>query len=224
MVPRIAAVRQSGDDDAYAAAQSRACEIALGLALPAATGFALLAAQIAGGLFEHGAFGARDTEAVAAALIAICAGLPGHVLEKVFGAVSFAHEDTGRRCCAALFGFAAAIIGGVSLFPRFGYIGVARRSRSPAGSAPRCSAACSARRDWLRLDDDAWRAAAAHRARHRFMGLGVAGDAAAVQAFLPGLSGSGVGRLRCSPSWSRLAIVVYAAALQILGVAQVQAT
>ena len=43
MVPRIADSKQTGSEEAYADALSRACEIAIGLALPAATGFGLLA-------------------------------------------------------------------------------------------------------------------------------------------------------------------------------------
>src|SRR5207245_2951326 len=99
------------------AAQSRAFEIAVGLALPAAVAFAVLAQPIAGGLFERGAFGPRDTAAVAGALAAICAGLPGHALEKVLGAVSFAHEDTRTPMLAALAGLATAIAAALVLFP-----------------------------------------------------------------------------------------------------------
>ena len=61
IVPRIAASLRAGDTDTFAAVQSRAFEIALALALPAAAGFALLAEPIAGGLFERGAFGPLDT-------------------------------------------------------------------------------------------------------------------------------------------------------------------
>ena len=125
IVPRISASVHANNRAAIAAAQSRAYEISLGLALPAAAGFALLATPIAGGLFERGAFGPHDTTAVAAALAAICAGLPGHVLDKVFGAVSFAHEDTRTPMLTALCGLAAAVIGGVLLFPRYGHTGVA---------------------------------------------------------------------------------------------------
>src|SRR6478609_3052663 len=125
IVPRIASSAAARDDRALAAAQSRAYEVALGLALPAATAFALLAKPIAGGLFERGAFGPQDTVAVAAALAAISAGLPGHVLEKVFGAVSFAHEDTRTPMFAALCGLATAIVGGVVLFPHYGHTGAA---------------------------------------------------------------------------------------------------
>ena len=62
-------------------------------------------------------------------------------------------------------------------------------------------------------------AAAARIALATFiMGLVVAGEAAAAQAFLPGLSGSNVGRLVVIAVMVAIAIVVYAVALQILGV------
>jgi putative peptidoglycan lipid II flippase len=54
IVPRIAASLRNSEADAFAATQSRDYEIALGLALPAATGFAVLAQSIAGGLFQRG--------------------------------------------------------------------------------------------------------------------------------------------------------------------------
>src|SRR5206468_358792 len=103
----------------------RAFEIALGLSLPSALAFALLSDAIAGGLFERGAFGTPDTAAVAAALAAICAGLPGHTLEKVLGAVSFAHEDTSTPMLAALAGLCTALAGALLLFPAYGHVGVA---------------------------------------------------------------------------------------------------
>src|SRR5205814_9069203 len=108
-----------------AAAQSRGFESVLGLAIPAAVAFAVLAEPIARTLFERGAFGAADTAAVAAALAAICAGLPGHSLEKLLGAVSFAHEDTRTPMLAALAGLAAAVAGALALFPAYGATGVA---------------------------------------------------------------------------------------------------
>jgi len=123
--PAVAASMRAADATAIAGAQARALETALGLALPAALALALLATEIATVLFERGAFGAHDTAAVAAAVAAICAGLPGHALEKAFGAVSFAHEDTRTPMLAALFGLAAAVAGALALFPAFGHIGVA---------------------------------------------------------------------------------------------------
>jgi putative peptidoglycan lipid II flippase len=218
MGPRIAAVRQSGGGDAFSAAQSRACEIALGLALPAAAGFALLAPQIVGGLFEHGAFGARDSEAVSVALIAICAGLPGHVLEKIFGAVSFAHEDTRTPMLTALCALAAAIVSGVALFPRYDFVGVAAAIAISGWVGAALLGGILRSRGWLRLDDDAWRRLPRIALATLIMGLVVAGEAAAESAFLPGLSASGIGRLAWLAVMVAVAVVVYAVTLQILGV------
>jgi putative peptidoglycan lipid II flippase len=125
MTPAIAAHVRADDRAASAGAQSRAFEIALGLALPAAVGLALLAQPIVMGLFQRGAFTAHDTAAVAAALAAIALGIPGHALEKVLASVSFAHEDTRTPMLTALIGLAAAAIAAVLLFPIHGHVGVA---------------------------------------------------------------------------------------------------
>src|SRR4029078_11744060 len=108
-------------------------------------------------LFEHVAFGAQDTAAVVAALVAICAGLPGHVLEKVFGAVSFAHEDTLTPMLAPLGGITAPIIGGALLFPRFGYVGVAAAIAVSGWLGAGLLGTLLFRRRWLRIDAEAWR-------------------------------------------------------------------
>jgi putative peptidoglycan lipid II flippase len=155
--PRIAAgVRLGGRAEAEAA-QSRAFEIAAALALPSAVGFAALAAPIAGGLFERGAFGPRDTAAVAAALAAISAGLPGHVLEKVLGAVSFAHEDTRTPMLAALLGLATAVIGALLLFPRYGHVGIAAAIAISGWVGATLLVVILSRRRWLHIDKDARR-------------------------------------------------------------------
>jgi putative peptidoglycan lipid II flippase len=214
IVPRIAGGVHARNESLFASAQSRAYEIAIGFALPAATGFALLAEPIARGLFERGAFGAQDTAAVAAALVAICAGLPGHVLEKVFGAVSFAHEDTHTPMLTALAGFAAAVIGGVLLFPRLGYIGVAAAIAASGWIGAGLLGTLLFRRRWLRIDANAWRrlpriclatmamAAAVGFANH-VIGAGVASSAA---------------RLAILAALVTLGIAVYFTVLQMLGV------
>ena len=103
--PAIAASLRDSRTEA-AAAQAPALEIALGLALPSAIAFAVLAGDIAGSLFQRGAFGPRDTAMVAAALAAMSAGLPGHALEKVFRRRfirprGHPHADDRRRCAAS---------------------------------------------------------------------------------------------------------------------------
>ncbi|HXX06720.1 MAG TPA: murein biosynthesis integral membrane protein MurJ [Pseudolabrys sp.] len=218
IVPRISASVHAGDDGALAVAQSRAYEIAMGLALPAAAGFALLASQIAGGLFERGAFTARDTAAVAGALMAICIGLPGHVLEKVFGAVSFAHEDTRTPMFTALVGLAAAIAGGVLLFPRFGHTGVAAAIGVSAWVGAGLLYIILQRRRWLRLDS-------AGRRRLPLIGLATIIMAAAV-ACVAYLSGTAphmsLIKLIILIALVLLGIAIYLASLQLLGVAKVR--
>ena len=94
----------------------------------------------------------RDTAAVAAALAAICAGLPGHVLEKVLGAVSFAHEDTRTPMLAALAGLATALAGALVLFPRYGHVGVAAAIAISGWVGATLLGAILLARGWLGVD------------------------------------------------------------------------
>jgi putative peptidoglycan lipid II flippase len=222
MIPRIAASKRADDDHAYTAALSRTCEIALGLALPAATGFGLLAGPIAAGLFEHGAFTARDTEAVAIALVAICSGLPGHVLEKWLGAAAFAHEDTRTPMVAALCGLAAAIVGSLLLFPHYGYVGVSAAIALSGWIGAGVLGATLLRRGWLRLDADAKRRLPRLAFATAIMGVAVAAADAASGAYFPGLTASGGGRLALLAALVTLGLVIYAAALELLGVARLR--
>jgi putative peptidoglycan lipid II flippase len=121
----IAASIVEEDAQLIASAKSRALEVALGLSLPAATGLAILSTPITRVLFERGAFGPADTFAVAAALTAVAGGLAGHALEKVLGAVAFAHEDTRTPMLTALAGLAVSGLAALMLFPAYGHVGVA---------------------------------------------------------------------------------------------------
>jgi putative peptidoglycan lipid II flippase len=222
MIPRIAESKRAERDDAYTAALSRTCEIGLGLALPAATGFGLLAGPIAAGLFEHGAFTAQDTDAVAVALIAICSGLPGHVLEKWLGAASFAHEDTRTPMVAALCGLATAIIGGLLLFPDFGYIGVTAAIAFSGWAGAGILGVTLGHRGWLRLDAEARRRLPRIAIATAVMGVAVAAGDVVAGAFFPTLATSSGGRLLLLAALVTLGLAVYVAALQILGVARLK--
>jgi len=215
LVPAIAASVRSGEAEELAAAQSRGFEIALGLALPAAVGFAVLAEPMARGLFERGAFGPRDTAAVAAALVAICAGLPGHGLEKVLGAISFAHEDTRAPMLAALAGLAAAIVGALALFPRYGAVGVAAAIAISGWVGATLLTAILARRGWLALDRGAWRRLPRLAVAAVIMGAVIfAANALAA----PILDGSQLIRIGGLAVLVALGLAVYGASLQLLGV------
>ena len=65
LVPELTRAVRSGDRDAVAHAESRALELATGLALPATLGLIVLAEPIVRLLFEHGAFAAEDSAATA---------------------------------------------------------------------------------------------------------------------------------------------------------------
>ena len=214
IVPRIAGSVHARNESRFASAQSRAYEIAIGLALPAATGFALLAEPIARGLFERGAFGAQDTAAVAAALTAICAGLPGHVLEKVFGAVSFAHEDTHTPMLAALGGLAVAIIGGALLFPRFGYVGVAAAIAVSGWVGAGLLGTLLFRRRWLRIDAAAWR----RLPRICLATIAMAAAVGCANYLIGAGGGSSAARLAVLAALVTLGVAVYFTALRLLGV------
>jgi putative peptidoglycan lipid II flippase len=220
MVPLIAASVRAGDEEAIARAQSRAFEIALALALPAALAFALLAENITGGLFERGAFGARDTAAVAAALAAICAGLPGHTLEKVFGAVSFAHHDTHTPMVAALAGLATALTGALALFPRYGHVGVAAAIGISGWVGAAVLGAVLARRRWLRADRDLWRRLPRIVVATAVMGLALLILQAILMRALP-VAGS-LGRIASLAVLVTAGLGTYVTTLELLGVANLR--
>lgn len=222
IVPRIASSLRDGNADEFASVQSRAFEIALGLALPAAAGFALLAMPIAGVLFERGAFGPQDTTAVAAALVAICAGLPGHVLEKVLGAISFAKGDTHTPMFAALCGLAAAIVGGVLLFPHYGHVGVAAAIAISGWVGASLMAAILYARGWLRLDLTAARRLPRIALAAAVMSAVVGTALLLAHGYFPVLQTSSLGRLAVLMVLIALGLAAYAAALQVLGVAKLK--
>jgi putative peptidoglycan lipid II flippase len=218
IVPRIAAGLVAADGHALAAAQSRAYEIGLGLALPAAAGFVLLANPIVGGLFERGAFGAQDTVAVAGALAAISAGLPGHILEKTFGAVSFAHEDAQTPMLAALSGLAAAIIGGLMLFPRYGHIGVAAAFGASGWVGAAVLGVVLFRRNWLLLDGDGRRRLPRIVFATAVMGTAIVISLINAIRLFPAAETSSSGRLGLLIVLVALGAAIYAATLRALGV------
>jgi putative peptidoglycan lipid II flippase len=222
IVPRIAASLHDSDKTAYRAAQSRAYEIARGRARPAATGFALLAPEITSGLFEHGAFGAADTEAVAVALIAVCSGLPGHVLEKVFGAVSFSHGDAHTPMIAALTGLATAVAGGILLFPPFGYIGVAAAIAFSGWVGAAVLWVVLGRREWIALDGGAARNLPRIATATAVMGVAVFGGRFAIERTLPALVESAVGRLMLLLVLVTFGMLIYGVAIDRLGVAKIK--
>ncbi len=220
LVPAIAAAARSARRAEVASAQSRGMEMALGLALPSAVAFAVLAEPIARGLFERGGFGPKDTAAVAAALAAICAGLPGHALEKVFGAVSFAHEDTRTPMLAALAGLATAVAGALALSPDYGYVGVAAAIAISGWVGATLLGAILHRRGWLHLDRDAARRLPRIVLATIVMAVAIAGAHALLASWVP--TGGSSSRLAVLALLVPIGLATYLASLQTLGVARIR--
>jgi putative peptidoglycan lipid II flippase len=125
LVPALTRAVRGGDGDAIAHAESRALELAVGLALPATFGLMALNAPIVRLLFEHGAFTPADTVATSRALIWLALALPAHVLAKALSPAFFAREDTRSPLRAMLEGLVVTLVLGVLLGRLFDASGVA---------------------------------------------------------------------------------------------------
>jgi len=125
LVPELTRTISAGDRSVVTHAQSRALELATGLALPATLGLITLAEPIVRLLFEHGAFTATDTASTARALTWLALGLPAHVLIKALAPAFFARNDTMAPLLATAKGFAVAIVVAVLLGRFFGASGIA---------------------------------------------------------------------------------------------------
>ena len=107
LLPTLSRHLRAGRQQEAATTQNRGVELSLLLTLPAAAALIVIAEPIVRVLFERGAFGAEDTAATAAALMAFAIGLPAYVLIKVLVPAFFAREDTRTpvliaACCLVL--------------------------------------------------------------------------------------------------------------------------
>jgi putative peptidoglycan lipid II flippase len=135
LVPELTRAAAGGDREAVAHAQSRALELATGLALPATLGLIVLAEPIVRLLFEHGAFGVDDSVATAHALMWLALGLPAHVLIKALAPAFYARGDTMTPLRTTAQGFLAAIALALLLGHFFGASGIAASVAAGAWSS-----------------------------------------------------------------------------------------
>jgi putative peptidoglycan lipid II flippase len=125
LIPELTRAVRAEDRAGVAHAESRALELAVGLALPAALGLMVLAEPIVRLLFEHGAFTADDARATARALVWLALALPAHVLVKALSPAFFAREDTMTPLLAATLGVALAVAAAFLLGHWYGADGIA---------------------------------------------------------------------------------------------------
>lgn len=143
LTPLLTAARHDGNPD-MPALQWRAIEIAIGLALPAAIGLALLSGPIAIVLFRHGAFTAEDARQTAAILTILAAALPGHALMKAMAPAFYARDDIARPFQATLAGLAMASLLAFALTPALGLAAIAIAVASSGWTAAIYLGVCNA--------------------------------------------------------------------------------
>ncbi|MDX2221470.1 MAG: murein biosynthesis integral membrane protein MurJ [Rhodospirillaceae bacterium] len=125
LLPLLSRQIQGGHEAAALANQNRAIEVSLLLTLPAAVGIGVLAQPIAATLFERGAFGPADRDAVAAALRAFAFGLPAYVLIKALTPGFFARHDTLTPVKISVVALIANVGIALALIGPLGHVGIA---------------------------------------------------------------------------------------------------
>ncbi|WP_210358094.1 MULTISPECIES: murein biosynthesis integral membrane protein MurJ [Sphingomonas] len=117
LLPVVSRLLSEGRDTEAMETQNRGLELALFLTLPATAAFVFAAEPIVRGLFQHGAFDARDTVRSAQALAAFSIGLPSYVLVKVLTPGFYARADTRTPVRLALYSVAINLVGNLILIP-----------------------------------------------------------------------------------------------------------
>ncbi|MGO4524445.1 murein biosynthesis integral membrane protein MurJ [Microvirga sp. 2MCAF35] len=125
LLPELARRHRAGETGAIVAAQNRALEVALLLALPASAALMVLARPMSSVLFERGAFQSSDAEGTALVLMALSAGLPFATAAKVLSQTLFARGSVKEVLVAALLGLALTIAASLLLAWPLGPTGIA---------------------------------------------------------------------------------------------------
>jgi putative peptidoglycan lipid II flippase len=125
LVPEMTSRVAAGDHDGARAAQNRAIEFALLLAIPCVVAFLVVPGPIMRGLFVRGAFTSADAHAAAMTLAAYTIGLVPFVLIRSVVAPFLARGDTLTPVKAALTGTAVNIAFKVALMGSLEQVGLA---------------------------------------------------------------------------------------------------
>ncbi|MGO8921930.1 MAG: murein biosynthesis integral membrane protein MurJ [Xanthobacteraceae bacterium] len=125
LVPEMTHRLASGDEVGAQAAQNRAIEFALLLALPCVVAFLVVPGLIMRALFVRGAFTAADAHAAALTLMAYTVGLIPFILIRSVVAPFLARGDTATPVKAALIGTAVNIVCKVALMFSLAQVGLA---------------------------------------------------------------------------------------------------
>ena len=125
LLPELSRKLQADDTEGGQDALSRAAEMSLALAIPAAVALLVIPITLVSVLFERGAFDADDTASTAFACAVYGLGLPAFVLQKVIQPLYFAREDTKRPFYFALVAMVVNAGAAIWLSMYIGFIGAA---------------------------------------------------------------------------------------------------
>ena len=125
LLPEMTRRIASGDEAGARAAQNRAIEFALILAIPCIVAFLVVPDPIMRGLFMRGRFTADDAHAAAMTLVAYTIGLIPFVLIRSVVAPFLARGDTATPVKAALIGTAVNIVFKIALMGSMAQVGLA---------------------------------------------------------------------------------------------------
>jgi putative peptidoglycan lipid II flippase len=104
------------------------------LNVPSAVGLAVLARPIISVIYEHGRFGAADTDATAQALLFYAIGLYAYSAVKVFAPAFYALNLARVAVWGSVLGMASNVALNLALYPVLGYRGVALGTSLAAGA------------------------------------------------------------------------------------------
>jgi len=214
LVGELSRAVRGSDATAVAHAQSRALELAAGLALPATLGLIALSEPVVRLLFEHGAFTANDTASTARALMWLALGLPAQVLFKALAPAFFAREDTTAPLIAVLKGIVFALAAAYLFGSRFGAEGIAAGIALGGWSSALSLARDGATRFGFAIDKGARR----RLPRIAAAALAMAAAIWLVLRFLPLADLHGLAQALGLAALIAGGIAVYAVSLQLFGV------
>lgn len=102
ILPHLSRRFADSDGSGYSQALDWGLRLVALVSVPAALGLALMAEPLCATLFQYGQFGARDTDMVAASVIAMSVGVPAFMLSKVLLPAFYSRQDTRTPMRAAV--------------------------------------------------------------------------------------------------------------------------
>ncbi|MCP4395462.1 MAG: murein biosynthesis integral membrane protein MurJ [Alphaproteobacteria bacterium] len=148
------AAENGGDETEIKKTQNRALVFSMLITVPATVGLIALASPIVSLLFERGAFGEKETQMTAVAMIALTAGLPAYVLAKVFAPNFFARGDTKTPVKIATAAMGMNVVLNLILMFPFGHVGIAAATSISAWFSVLVYWIALKRRGYLKFDKE----------------------------------------------------------------------